>query len=47
MVQVKRKQSSTGVNLGDDVLSLRVEPQKDYSFIMALVAVQGLISGKL
>ncbi|GAA0163144.1 hypothetical protein LIER_19087 [Lithospermum erythrorhizon] len=47
VAEVKTKQSSNGVDLGDDVLSLMVEPQKDYSFIMALVAVQGLISGKL
>ncbi|KAG9141196.1 hypothetical protein Leryth_001678 [Lithospermum erythrorhizon] len=47
VAEVKTKQSSNGVDLGDDVLSLMVEPQKDYSFIMALVAVRGLISGKL
>ncbi|KAG9141186.1 hypothetical protein Leryth_001679 [Lithospermum erythrorhizon] len=44
VAEVKRKQSSNGVDLGDDVLSLMVEPQKDYSFIVALVAVRGLIS---
>ncbi|GAA0155747.1 hypothetical protein LIER_13406 [Lithospermum erythrorhizon] len=47
IAEIRKKQSSNGVHLGDDVLSLVVEPQKDYSFIMALVAVQGLISGKL
>lgn len=46
-MQAKQKQSSTGVVLGDDVLSLEVEGDKDYSLIMALVTVYGLIRGKI
>lgn len=48
-VQVKRKQSSSGVILGEDVLSLKVEalPQVDHLLIMALVIVYGLINDKL
>lgn len=49
-VQVKRKQSSNGVILGEDVLSLRVEaafPQINHLLIMALVIVYGLIQEQL
>ncbi|KAI3421517.1 uncharacterized protein J3R85_012212 [Psidium guajava] len=37
----KRKQSSSGVYLGDDVLTLVVEPEVDSSLVVALVAVYG------
>ncbi|XP_030551652.1 protein LURP-one-related 11-like [Rhodamnia argentea] len=37
----KRKQSSSGVYLGDDVLTLFVEPEVDQSLVVALVAVYG------
>ncbi|KAF8032998.1 hypothetical protein BT93_D1786 [Corymbia citriodora subsp. variegata] len=37
----KRKQSSSGVYLGDDVLTLVVEPEVDHSLVVALVAVYG------
>ncbi|XP_050378010.1 protein LURP-one-related 11-like [Argentina anserina] len=43
VAEAKRKQSSSGVVLGDDVLSLVVEADVDHSFIMALVTVYGLI----
>lgn len=46
-MQAKQKQSSSGVVLGADVLSLDVESDKDHSFIMALVIVYGLITGKM
>lgn len=48
-VQVKGKQSSSGVILGEDVLSLRVEalPQINHLLIMALVIVYGLIQQQL
>ncbi|KAI6702138.1 hypothetical protein NL676_011274 [Syzygium grande] len=36
-----RKQSSSGVYLGDDVLTLVVEPEVDHSLIMALVVAYG------
>ncbi|KAI5328882.1 hypothetical protein L3X38_028279 [Prunus dulcis] len=43
VAETKRKQSSSGVVLGDDVFTLVVEPHVDHSFIMALVTVYGLI----
>jgi hypothetical protein len=47
VAEAKRKQSSSGVVLGDDVLSLVVEPHVDHSFIMALVTVYGLIKRQI
>ncbi|KAK2989079.1 hypothetical protein RJ640_018868, partial [Escallonia rubra] len=47
IAEVKQKQSSSGVVLGADVLELTVEALVDHSFIMALVAVYGLISHKM
>ncbi|KAB2632706.1 protein LURP-one-related 11-like [Pyrus ussuriensis x Pyrus communis] len=41
--KAKRKQSSSGVVLGDDVFTLVVEPHVDHSFVMALVTVYGMI----
>ncbi|KAM1024901.1 hypothetical protein ACFX15_037443 [Malus domestica] len=43
VAEAKRKQSSSGVVFGDDVLTLVVEPHVDHSFVMALVTVYGLI----
>ncbi|KAK4422630.1 protein LURP-one-related 11 [Sesamum alatum] len=47
LAEVMQKQSQGGVSLGDDVLSLMVEPQIDQSLIMALVIVYGMINHKL
>ncbi|KAG8374915.1 hypothetical protein BUALT_Bualt10G0045200 [Buddleja alternifolia] len=47
LAEAIQKQSSAGVVLGDDVLTLTVEPQADPSLIMALVTVYGLINNKL
>lgn len=47
VAEAKRKQSSSGVEFGDDVLSLVVEPHVDHSFIMALVTVYGLIKHQI
>lgn len=47
VAEAKRKQSSSGVVLGDDVLSLVVETHVDHSFIMALVTVYGLIKRQI
>ncbi|KAL0371765.1 UNVERIFIED_CONTAM: protein LURP-one-related 2 [Sesamum calycinum] len=48
LAEVMQKQSLTGgVSLGDDVLSLTVEPQIDQSLIMALLIVYGMINRKL
>ncbi|KAJ0811117.1 putative tubby-like protein [Helianthus annuus] len=44
---VERKRSSSGVELGEDVLCVTVEPHVDHIFIMALVAIHGLIRGKM
>ncbi|KAI3847895.1 hypothetical protein MKX03_026134 [Papaver bracteatum] len=47
IAELKQKQSSGGVLLGDDVMSLVVEPNVDHSFIMGLIVVHGLISHKM
>ncbi|KAF4369251.1 hypothetical protein F8388_022907 [Cannabis sativa] len=47
VAEAKQKQSSSGVVLGDDVLSLEVAPCEDHSLIMALVMVYGLIRRKM
>ncbi|KAM7525747.1 hypothetical protein LguiA_015649 [Lonicera macranthoides] len=46
IAEVKQKESSCGISL-KDVLSLKVEPLVDHSFVMALVAVYRLISHKM
>ncbi|KAL3652658.1 hypothetical protein CASFOL_002339 [Castilleja foliolosa] len=46
LAEAVQKQSS-GVCLGDDVLTLMVEPEADQSLVMALVTVYGLINNKL
>ncbi|XWS61798.1 hypothetical protein CRYUN_Cryun07bG0156300 [Craigia yunnanensis] len=45
--EAKRKLSSSGVLLGEDVLTLEVEPNVDHCLIMALVTVYGLIHHRL
>ncbi|KAK3034590.1 hypothetical protein RJ639_033836 [Escallonia herrerae] len=47
VAEVKEKQSSSGISLGDDVLTLVVEPQMDLSLVMALVTVYALIKHRL
>ncbi|PIN19585.1 hypothetical protein CDL12_07727 [Handroanthus impetiginosus] len=47
LAEMMQKQSLGGVCLGDDVLSLTVEPQLDQSLIMALVIVYGMINKNL
>lgn len=44
VAEVKRKQTTNGVVLGEDVLSLVVEPSVDHLLIMGLVVVCGLIN---
>ncbi|XP_047306699.1 protein LURP-one-related 4-like [Impatiens glandulifera] len=45
VAQVKQKESSCGgVLLGEDVLSLVVEPHEDHSLVMAIVIVYGLMT---
>ncbi|XP_010552187.1 PREDICTED: protein LURP-one-related 11 [Tarenaya hassleriana] len=43
IAEVRRKQSAKGLDLGEDVLTMDVEPQIDHSFIMALVIAYNLI----
>lgn len=45
--QVKRKTSKCGVVLGDDVLTMVVEPYIDHSLVMGLLVVYGLINHKM
>ncbi|XP_042509958.1 protein LURP-one-related 11-like [Macadamia integrifolia] len=47
VAEVKQKQSTSGVSLGNDVLTMVVEPQVDHSLIMGIVTVYGLISNKM
>ncbi|KMT12101.1 hypothetical protein BVRB_5g100540 [Beta vulgaris subsp. vulgaris] len=47
VAEVKRKQAKGGVMLGDDVLSLEVEPNMDNSLIISLVVIHGLMSHKI
>ncbi|GMJ00331.1 hypothetical protein like AT1G63410 [Hibiscus trionum] len=47
IAEVKQKQLSSGVVLGDDVLALEVEPYMDHSLTVALVTVYGLINRRL
>ncbi|XVF20082.1 hypothetical protein REPUB_Repub11eG0167700 [Reevesia pubescens] len=44
---VKQKQLCSGMVLGDDVLSLEVEPYIDHSLIVALVTIYGLMNRRL
>ncbi|KAG1338694.1 protein LURP-one-related 11-like [Cocos nucifera] len=44
VAEVKRKQTTSGILLGDDVLTLMVEPYIDHSLIMGLVVVNGLMN---
>ncbi|CAK7335513.1 unnamed protein product [Dovyalis caffra] len=44
IAEVKQKQLSSGITLGNDVLTLAVEPHVDHSLIMAIVTVYGLIN---
>ncbi|GMI91717.1 hypothetical protein like AT3G14260 [Hibiscus trionum] len=45
ITEVKRKQSKCGISLGEDVLTMVVEPQIDHSLIMGLVVAYALING--
>ncbi|KAK9265894.1 hypothetical protein L1049_021601 [Liquidambar formosana] len=47
IAEIKQKQSSSGIMLGNDVLTLSVEPHIDHSLIVALVAIHGLINHKM
>ncbi|KAE8727710.1 hypothetical protein F3Y22_tig00005406pilonHSYRG00338 [Hibiscus syriacus] len=47
VAEVKQKQLSSGMVLGDDVLSLEIEPYIDQTLIVALVTVHGLMNRRL
>ncbi|MBA0658700.1 hypothetical protein Gotur_025667 [Gossypium turneri] len=47
ITEVKRKQSKSGVSLGEDVLTMVVEPHIDHSLVMGLVVVYSLINGTM
>ncbi|XP_017698331.1 protein LURP-one-related 11-like [Phoenix dactylifera] len=47
VAEVKRKQTASGVVLGEDVLSLVVEPSVNHLLVMGLVVVCGLINHSL
>ncbi|RVX17053.1 Protein LURP-one-related 3 [Vitis vinifera] len=47
VAEVKRKTSKCGVVLGDDVLTMVVEPYIDHSLVMGLLVVYGLINHKM
>ncbi|KAK6935369.1 LURP-one-related [Dillenia turbinata] len=47
IAEAKQKVSASGVLLGEDVSSLVVESGSDHSFIIALIAVYGLINHKM
>ncbi|KAJ8766152.1 hypothetical protein K2173_021669 [Erythroxylum novogranatense] len=47
LAEVRQKQLSSGISLGDDVLTLIVEPHIDHSLVMAILVVYGLIKQKL
>ncbi|KAJ4829274.1 hypothetical protein Tsubulata_050196 [Turnera subulata] len=47
IAEVKRKLSTCGVVLGEDVLSMVVEPAMDHSLVMGLVVVYSLINRKM
>ncbi|KAF8025935.1 hypothetical protein BT93_F2691 [Corymbia citriodora subsp. variegata] len=47
MAEVKEKKSSSGVSLGDDVLTMTVEPEFDHSLAAGLLVVYGLFNHSL
>ncbi|KAL8238812.1 hypothetical protein R6Q59_015379 [Mikania micrantha] len=47
VAEIKPKQTASGVDLGNDVLTLTVEPDVDQSLIMAIIMVHGLIHRQL
>lgn len=47
VAEVKRKQTASGIDLGNDVFTLSVEPEIDQSLIMAIIMVYGLIHRQL
>ncbi|KAI3822198.1 hypothetical protein L1987_09783 [Smallanthus sonchifolius] len=47
IAEIKQKQTTTGINFGDDVFTLTVQPHIDHSLIMAIVMVYGLINNQI
>nr|AFK37794.1 unknown [Lotus japonicus] len=47
VAELRRKKSNCGVDLGDDVFTMVVEPNKDLSLIMGLVVTYSLINYRM
>ncbi|KAJ9555244.1 hypothetical protein OSB04_009858 [Centaurea solstitialis] len=47
IAEIKQKQTTTGINLGNDVFTLTVQPNIDHSLIMAIIMVYGLINNQI
>ncbi|CDY36610.1 BnaC06g06630D [Brassica napus] len=48
LAEVKKKRSNVnGLDFGEDILTMVVEPQVDHSFIMGIVIAYGLLKSKL
>ncbi|KAI7737208.1 hypothetical protein M8C21_012308 [Ambrosia artemisiifolia] len=47
VAEIKRKKTTTGINFGNDVFTLTVQPHVDQSLIMAFVMVYGLIKNQI
>ncbi|KAK1408294.1 hypothetical protein QVD17_39944 [Tagetes erecta] len=47
VAEIKQKQTNTGINFGNDVFTLTVQPHVDQSLIMAIVMVHGLINNQI
>nr|XP_043611969.1 protein LURP-one-related 11-like [Erigeron canadensis] len=47
VAEIKQKQTTTGINFGNDVFTLIVQPHIDHSLIMAIVMVYGLINNQM
>ncbi|KAL8268122.1 hypothetical protein R6Q59_001920 [Mikania micrantha] len=47
VAEIKQKQTTTGINFGNDVFTLTIKPHVDQSLIMAIVMVYGLINNQI
>lgn len=47
VAEIKQKQTTTGINLGNDVFTLTVQPHIDHTLIVAIVMVYGLINNQI
>ncbi|KAJ0805790.1 putative tubby-like protein [Helianthus annuus] len=47
VAEIKQKQTTTGINFGNDVFTLTLQPHVDQSLIMAIVMAYGLITNQI